>query len=869
MKKHIYIVLVLLLTVVGCRKEPLEGIQPDGQLRIGVEMLDKYYAETIETRSGTYPANDREKKLFDGKGFVFVFKASDGLFQQIAPLESEVVEGVTKYFAILEASAVAVEVKGVANVDIPSAIQTKIDDKSLKIADLANIYTAYTLDNNILKDTDAGLLPKSSGTLSLSEISKDELTSKNITFDFDYSRVDVALPTTGVYPKLNEIYAMNAPALPLSTTKITKTHAVAPTAADAKSVEGLYLYPNATSNLWSKDGAISLMLKVETSEGVVRFYKILMQHPPTLGTGNVYDLLRDYRYLVNITSLTSDGYPTEAEAIAAPHSNIDYNITYDDNSTHIVDNGQYYIGASKGEYWANVESYQSNMLYATQSEFTIVTNNDPTWKYNSDGTYSVEVAFTLGDGDGGNILTTLSGNVTLPAGASLNTQLRENWKTTTTEQKYTINLDADFIEGDVTIELGELTQTIKLTVNRGIITDYTDKTIVEQLTGLPDGYGDVNGLRVANSYIIVPNSDIETIYYIPIVDRINEFWGNDGYANNAANTIIEGVLGEYSVESLWYDQTNNPQENGVKIEKALSPVGKSAIKVTLPKGYNEMGNMLVAVKKGSTVVWSWHLWITDYNPYKTADFENPQRTDINEVVPTIGGEIHSYAGEIWESGTYKNKLIMDRNIGAIDNDFAGHGGTGQLLGSLFYQFGRKDPFPAKTGKLASNNATLNPASDIKSIAGESDATMNPLAFATNNGFSDYDGNLNCLWNDIKATIDNTNNMTGRQKSIFDPSPLGWRTPIFGTFSAFNQTTFTVVSDGGRQYSDGANPVAYYPTPGFRNRTNAVLFNASYGDYWHSNPKSSTLITCLQFFNTTLRYSDFDRNYGFPVRSIQE
>ncbi len=206
----------------GCSKEPFEGINTNGQMRIGIEMLDRYYSEETETRSGTFDANEREKKLFDGKGFVFVFKASDGAFQQYAPLQKDT-EG---YYAILEASTVGVTVKGVANVDIPTAIQTKIDNKTLTIGDLANIYTAYTTANNILKNSNTGLLPKSSGTLSLTRIDAATVSGQKLTFDFDYTRVDVALPATGIYPKLAEVYAMNAPELPLSATKIEKTHAV-------------------------------------------------------------------------------------------------------------------------------------------------------------------------------------------------------------------------------------------------------------------------------------------------------------------------------------------------------------------------------------------------------------------------------------------------------------------------------------------------------------------------------------------------------------------------------------------------------------------------------------------------------------------
>ncbi len=868
MNKHIYILLTLLLTLVGCSKEPFDGIETEGQLRIGVEMLDRYYSEEIETRSGTFDANEREKKLFDDKCFVFVFynTTEKKTLQQIVTLQKDT-EG---YFAILEATNSAVTVKGVANVDIPADILTKIDNKTLVIGDLANIYTTYTTENNILKSNDTGLLPKSSNTLSLSKIDALTVSGQKLEFEFDYVRVDVTLPTgTDEYPKLLNVYAMNAPALPLSTTKITKTHAVAPTGTDTKSVQGLYLYPNATSDLWSKDDAISIMLKIEASEGVFRYYKILIQHPS--GTGKIYDIQRDYRYFINIISLTSDGYATEDEAIAAPHSNIDYNITYDDNSTHIVDNGQYYIGASKDKYWAKGLGYESHMLHANPKIEILTSWNDDTFVRNTDGTYSVEIAFTLGDGDGGGILHKLSGDVTLPDGASFSTEtpLADNWKTITTEQEYTIILDENFTEGDIIIKLGELTQTIKLTVDKCVVTDYTDKTIVEQLTGLPDGYGGVTGLRVANSYIIVPDSGAETIFYIPITDRINEFWGNNGYANNAAYTIIDGALGEFSVEPLWYDQTNNPLESGVEIEKALSPVGKSAIKVTIPKAYSDMGNILVAVKKGSDIVWSWHLWVTDYNPYKTTSFENPNRTTVNETVSTIGGKIHSYNGTIWSSGIYKDKLIMDRNLGGISAGFAGQGSSNYDKGYIVYQFGRKEPFAGNTGKKSTDNTKFDPTINDRAIRGMEDATNNPLIFAINQGFSDFGGNT-YLWGDPKATVANTNNLSGRQKSIFDPSPVGWRVPINGVYTFTHSSLPWVNSNDriGRVYTQ--NNSVYYTANGYRAQTSAALIGATtLGLYWVATPASSTFAYRFVFDSSSFHANSDGRSVGFAVRPIQE
>ena len=81
------------------------------------------------------------------------------------------------------------------------------------------------------------------------------------------------------------------------------------------------------------------------------------------------------------------------------------------------------------------------------------------------------------------------------------------------------------------------------------------------------------------------------------------------------------------------------------------------------------GNALVAVKKTSAptlddVLWSWHLWVTDYDPY----VEMPPVAD-KYIYDVPNGEIHRYADKsgqtLWASGDYADGFIMDRNLGAM------------------------------------------------------------------------------------------------------------------------------------------------------------------------------------------------------------
>lgn len=57
------------------------------------------------------------------------------------------------------------------------------------------------------------------------------------------------------------------------------------------------------------------------------------------------DIRRNCHYTINISRVSSKGYDTEAEALVAPSSNVEYEIT--DNANHIFGNGQYAVVVDK------------------------------------------------------------------------------------------------------------------------------------------------------------------------------------------------------------------------------------------------------------------------------------------------------------------------------------------------------------------------------------------------------------------------------------------------------------------------------------------------------------------------------------------
>lgn len=116
-----------------------------------------------------------------------------------------------------------------------------------------------------------------------------------------------------------------------------------------------------------------------------------------------------------------------------------------------------------------------------------------------------------------------------------------------------------------------------------------------------------------------------------------------------ANTELSGYTGTFSTAILWDDNT-------VLHYTSVYGAGDAA-KITVQATSNH-GNALMALLRDDTgeIVWSWHIWVTDYKPDPT-----------------------------------KHRGFMDRNLGATTNT----PNTVTTLG-LLYISERKDPFPASS-----------------------------------------------------------------------------------------------------------------------------------------------------------------------------
>ncbi len=315
-------------------------------------------------------------------------------------------------------------------------------------------------------------------------------------------------------------------------------------------------------------------------------------------------------------------------------------------------------------------------------------------------------------------------------------------------------------------------------------------------SGVPEGS--------SNCYMMAPGS-----YPILIpVERAN--------APSVTGTAVVGqqigpndVLG---ASFVWTDSPSGLSPQGAV--RSVIPAGDGSVGYLLVRPGSSVGNTVVAVTTGGIIRWSWHIWVTGYQP----------------------------------SGNW-----LDRNLGALSN-VPGSPGVGGLL----YQWGRKDPFPAATDLWYDQNGTLNQPA-ITTIAGNINAPVTEVTSSVRNPFSFFTSPYNARSFSWGGNLPD--------KEIYDPCPPGYKVPVYTLWQGLNTTTFPWNGSNGRT---NASVGGFYPVTGARNN-GGVLVQPGNGYYW-STESTSSMSPRLSFTSTSVSYNVgnlFNHIDAYAIRCVAE
>ena len=168
------------------------------------------------------------------------------------------------------------------------------------------------------------------------------------------------------------------------------------------------------------------------------------------------------------------------------------------------------------------------------------------------------------------------------------------------------------------------------------------------------------------------------------------------------------------------------------------------------------GNAVVsALSADGKVLWSWSLWVTDYDP---------EANPINYTFTPAEGAPVQY-------------VIMDRELGALTNEL----GTDAVIGN-FYQWGRNTGFAGSTYVLSAFKKMYDINGEEVARKVEACANVDNTQYGLENPMVHFSGvsNGNYSWVTTDFASEEFDKESfkarwgGAQKGLYDPCPAGWK-----------------------------------------------------------------------------------------------
>lgn len=365
---------------------------------------------------------------------------------------------------------------------------------------------------------------------------------------------------------------------------------------------------------------------------------------------------------------------------------------------------------------------------------------------------------------------------------------------------------------------------------------------------------------------------------------------------------------------LWQDV------DGMIEDVALDNVGnRITFRVTDKIDY---GNAVLAAVSGADIVWSWHIWATDYDPYAGGGtMAMTNRVSPNTSFDFMTQNLGWCPKKEYEEREARIKVTLPET-GATRTITVRQNYAYASFNNTYYQWGRKDPMPGiiaeSMGATANlvNKPTFGPDEYIwpssgndKNTPGEqcietdqiSEFIKHPWQFNKRANMSEYSN----LWNMLERAHykdDSGRDLTSASvvKTIYDPSPAGFCIPPTGAFEGFfaasrtgassNCTVTASNSTGAWTFGDENACLYFYCGLDKTGETNCFpalgcRFGAVTGDktipgtasslnstgyYWSVIPDSNTSGLNMTFTRSTMSLiANPSRLWGYSVRSVKE
>ena len=343
-----------------------------------------------------------------------------------------------------------------------------------------------------------------------------------------------------------------------------------------------------------------------------------------------------------------------------------------------------------------------------------------------------------------------------------------------------------------------------------------------------------------------------------------------------------GVNAPDGAKLVWAD------ESGLVTNLAVTGSGTNAfVQFEVPAANIKNGNAVIAVTKGGTVVWSWHLWFINDDALNTIPCWNFQNKRYDFTQESLGMKY-----TIWTGTTYtlprsvKVKVKQEIANGGVQKEgfltITQNPGPIRRATTTFYQFGRKDAFPdTDAGLVGSFNKNAGKNMSIQN------GIQHPENFYTHGSF--WEGNPPYGYTYYNLWSANNTTTGGNDapviKTIYDPCPAGFKLPASNAFTGFSTTGQSGYPSATGPWSYGynfnnklTNPDAtvYFPAADGRNASDGLLTYLgsvnNIGLYWTSIPWDRISICFMRFYEyfvTPLDNGNLSRANGLSVRPVAD
>lgn len=386
----------------------------------------------------------------------------------------------------------------------------------------------------------------------------------------------------------------------------------------------------------------------------------------------------------------------------------------------------------------------------------------------------------------------------------------------------------------------------------------------------------------------IKDGTANTSAYTSTAPSANNILSN--FINHTGNAITDPYISKNAdctpakAELVWQD------EPSLVTDIKYNNRGNGNISFSVKKNTIRQGNAVIAIKDaGNNVLWSWHIWVTDEDINKTIEITNHQGYKYKMLSVNLGwcdANTVTYAERSCKVKFIAGKASQTITVKQASNSIK----TG--VNHPYYAWGRKDPFQPSNG-LGDINKTWYDKDDASS-------TNNPA-------IEDFSTDITCIKNNIlKPNVINgqyygddtyvnlwsannnvyTNNDNPVVKTIYDPSPVGFKIPPSNAFTGFTTTgkdTEKISEINGTLnsslnewdfYTDSSkSKTIFFPISGFRDYEDGgrVEFIGVRGYCWLSVPFNRRgFVHILRYFPSLVYpVNSTHRSCGFGVRSSQE